>query len=89
MTVYDNTVPAIDCIDFVRLVDDLVDSDPQHWGAIVAKHLEDCPACLVYLQQMLDLKVLLNHVFEGEKLSDEHVAGVIKTINTLKNRQEG
>jgi predicted anti-sigma-YlaC factor YlaD len=88
MTVYDNTVPAIDCVDFVRLVDDLVDSDPQGWGAIVAKHLDECPACLVYLQQMLDLKVVLNHVFEGEKLSDADVSGVLNTINTLRKREE-
>jgi hypothetical protein len=85
MTVYDNTVPAIDCVDFVRLVDDLVDSNPDQWGPIVAKHLEDCPPCLVYLQQMLDLKILLNLVFEGEKLSDEHVAGVVNAINNFKD----
>lgn len=65
MTIHDNAVPAIDCVDFVRLVDDLVDSDPAQWGPIVAKHLDECPPCLVYLQQMVDLKVLLNHVFEG------------------------
>jgi hypothetical protein len=87
MDVKDNTIPAMDCVDFVRLVDDLVDSDPQLWGAVVAKHLEDCPPCLVYLRQMLDLKVLLDHVFEGEKLSDEQTAGVIETINALKKGQ--
>ena len=87
MTVSDNTVPAIDCVDFVRLVDELVDADPKRWGPIVAKHLKECPPCLVYLQQMLDLKILLDHVFEGEKLSDEHVAGVIKTINALQTGQ--
>lgn len=75
MTVHDNTVPAIDCVDFVRLVDDLVDSDPQTWGAVVAKHLDECPPCLVYLQQMRDLKILLNHVYDGQKLTDEHVVG--------------
>ncbi|ORB82728.1 hypothetical protein B1987_01440 [Mycobacterium kansasii] len=84
MTVHDNTVPAIDCVDFVRLVDDLVDSDPRDWGAIVAKHLHDCPPCLVYLQQMLDLKILLDHVFNGEKLSDADVTGVIDAINTFR-----
>jgi hypothetical protein len=89
MTVYDNTIPAIDCVDFVRLVDELVDSDPVQWGPIVAKHLEDCPPCLVYLQQMLDLKVLLNHVFEGEKLSEEHIAGVVNAINNFREGQHG
>jgi hypothetical protein len=87
MAIKDNTVPAMDCVDFVRLVDDLVDSDPQLWGGVVARHLEECPPCLVYLQQMLDLKVLLDHVFDGEKLSDEHVAGVINTINALRKGQ--
>ena len=86
MTVYDNTVPAIDCVEFVRLVDDLVESDPRQWGAIVAKHLEDCPPCLVYLQQMLDLKVLLNHVFDGEQLGDEQIVGVVNSIDNLKGR---
>lgn len=84
MTVYDNSVPAIDCVEFVRLVDDLVESDPREWGAIVAKHLEDCPPCLVYLQQMLDLKVLLNHVFDGEKLTDGQISGVINAITTFR-----
>ncbi|MCV7103086.1 hypothetical protein [Mycobacterium palustre] len=87
MTVYDNTVPAIDCVDFVRLVDELVDSDPQLWGPIVAKHLEECPPCLVYLQQMLDLKILLNHVFRGERLGDSDVAGVISAIDDFKKGQ--
>lgn len=89
MTVHDNIIPAIDCVDFVRIVDDLVDSDPAQWGPIVAKHLEDCPQCLVYLQQLLDLKVLLNHVFEGERLSDEHIAGVIRAINDLTEGNAG
>lgn len=87
MTVYDNTIPAVDCVDFVRLVDDLVDADPEHWGPIVAKHLEECPPCLVYLQQMLDLKVLLHHVFAGDKLSDEQVSGVINSINDFTEGQ--
>ncbi len=47
MTLHDNIVPAIDCVDFVRMVDDLVNTDPAHWGPIAATHLEDCPPCLV------------------------------------------
>jgi hypothetical protein len=89
MTIYDNTIPAMDCVDFVRLVDDLVDADPQQWGAIVEKHLEDCDPCLIYLQQMLDLKVLLNHVFDGDQLSDADIAGVINGINTLRKGEHG
>lgn len=82
-----DTTPAIDCVEFVRMVDELVDSDPQLWGAVVAKHLEDCPPCLVYLQQMLDLKVLLDLAFEEQRLDDEGVAAVLATINTIKNGQ--
>ncbi|OBK43707.1 hypothetical protein [Mycobacterium sp. 1081908.1] len=89
MTLSDNMIPAIDCVDFVRLVDELVDSDPARWGAIVAKHLAECPPCLVYLQQMLDLKILLNHVFEGEKLSAEHITGVTNAISEFKKGQNG
>ncbi len=89
MTVHDHTVPAMDCVDFVRLVDDLVDSNPQHWGAIVEQHLEDCDPCLIYLQQMLDLKVLLNYVFDGDKLSDADIAGVLNGIDTLPKGQHG
>jgi len=69
----------------VRLVDDLVESDPGQWGAIVTKHLEDCPPCLVYLQQMLDLRVLLNHVFDGERLTEGQISGVIASISGFKN----
>lgn len=89
MTVYDNNVPAIDCVEFVRLVDDLVESDPQSWGAVVARHLAECPPCLVYLQQMLDLKVLLNHVFDGEQLGEEQIAGVISAANTFRQGPPG
>jgi hypothetical protein len=85
MTTYDNTVPTIDCVDFVRLVDDLVDADPRQWGPIVARHLDECPPCLVYLHQMLDLKMLLHHVFDGDRLSDEHIAGIIGSINATQD----
>lgn len=85
MTVHDKTVPAIDCVEFVRLVDDLVDSDPRRWGAIVTRHLDECPPCLVYLQQMRDLRILLSHVFDGQRLSDEHIAGIIRGINAFRD----
>jgi predicted anti-sigma-YlaC factor YlaD len=85
MTFHDRTVPAIDCVEFVRLVDDIVDSDPRRWGAIVTRHLAECPPCLVYLQQMLDLRILLSHVFDGQQLSDEHIAGVIHGIAAFRD----
>ena len=87
MTIYDNTVPAIDCVEFVRLVDDLVDADPQQWGAIVARHLQDCPPCLVYLQQMLDLKALLSQVSGGQTLSGGHAAALLERLDELRRSQ--
>jgi predicted anti-sigma-YlaC factor YlaD len=84
MPVDQDTVPAIDCTDFVALVDDLVDSDPRRWAAVVTKHLRDCPPCLIYLQQMRDLKILLRHVFAGERLTDEHIEGVLNTLTELR-----
>lgn len=80
-----NPTPAIDCVEFVRMVDELVESDPSRWGAVVAKHLDDCPPCLVYLQQMLDLKILLELGLGEARHDDMEVAGVIDAINSLKN----
>ena len=37
---------------------------------------------------MLDLKVLLNHVFDGDKLSEDDIAGVVNAITTLRNDHE-
>jgi hypothetical protein len=74
----------MDCTEFVLLVDDLVQSDPREWSAIVRRHLRECPPCLTYLQQMLDLRVLLSHVFDGEKLSGQQVEGVLTAINAVE-----
>jgi hypothetical protein len=79
-----HAVPAIDRAVFILLVDDLVDSDALGWGAVVATHLQDCPACLVYLQRMHDLKIVLSPVFDGEKLSGEHIEAVLNAINTIR-----
>ncbi|ORV99765.1 hypothetical protein [Mycobacterium kyorinense] len=81
---HDHLVPAIDCTDFVLLVEDLLDSEPDRWAAVVTKHLRDCPPCLIYLQQMRDLRILLNHVFDGEKLSDEHIGGVLHALTGFR-----
>lgn len=47
------------------------------------------PPCLVYLQQMLDLKILLSHVFDGERLTEDDVSGVLHAINTLRKGEHG
>ncbi|TNC28052.1 hypothetical protein [Amycolatopsis alkalitolerans] len=76
--------PPLDCADFVLMVDDLVDSDPHQWGAIVRRHLRDCPPCQVYLEQMHDLRVLLGQAYDAEKLSDEHVRSVLTAIHAIR-----
>lgn len=77
----DLQIPDIECTAFVLMVDELVHTDPQQWGPVIDKHLTDCPPCLVYLQQMLDLQTLLGHVHQGQRLSDDEVARVLATIN--------
>lgn len=77
-------VPAIDCTEFVLLVDELVQTDPGHWGAVVRKHLRDCPPCLTYLRQMADLRVLLRCVFNEQKLTDGQAARVLTAITELR-----
>lgn len=78
------TVPAIDCTEFVLLVDELVETDPEEWSAVVRKHLRDCLPCLTYLQQMGDLRVLLRCAFSEEKLTDAQTAGVLAAIGEFR-----
>ncbi|WP_172835126.1 hypothetical protein [Mycobacterium gordonae] len=51
---------------------------------VAARAVQHCPPCLVYLQQMLDLKVLLTLVFDSEKLSEEQISGVMNTISSFR-----
>jgi hypothetical protein len=80
---HDITVPAIDCTEFVLMVDELVQTEPDKWGPIVDKHLADCPPCLVYLQQMLDIQTILRHAQQGQRLADDEVERVLAAITTL------
>jgi hypothetical protein len=77
-----DAVPDIDCAEFVRMVDELVRTDPAAWGPVVDKHLTDCPPCVIYLQQMLDLRTILRHVQMGERLADDEVERVLHAITT-------
>lgn len=76
-------VPAVDCTEFVLLVDELVEADPGEWNAVVRKHLRDCPPCLTYLQQITDLRVLLGCVFTQEEPSEESVARALAAISEI------
>jgi predicted anti-sigma-YlaC factor YlaD len=50
---------AIDCIDFLPLVDDLLEIDNEGWDAQVVRHLEECPPCRIFLEQLQDLRRIL------------------------------
>jgi predicted anti-sigma-YlaC factor YlaD len=50
---------AIDCIDFLPLVDDLLEIDDEGWDAQVVRHLEECPPCRIFLEQLQDLRRML------------------------------
>jgi predicted anti-sigma-YlaC factor YlaD len=49
----------MDCVDFLRRVDELLDVDADMWDARVRRHLVDCPPCRVFLEQLQDLRELL------------------------------
>jgi len=52
-------VSTLDCVEFVTLVDDLIDLQPPSWPSYFEQHLRDCPPCAQFLKQMLDLQLLL------------------------------
>jgi predicted anti-sigma-YlaC factor YlaD len=65
---------AIDCIDFLPLVDDLLDIDDKGWDAQVVRHLEECPPCRIFLEQLQDLRRILRaQDEEALPLSDPRV----------------
>lgn len=76
------TVPDIDCTEFVLMVDDLVATEPHRWGEVVDKHLNDCPPCLIYMQQMLDIQTILRQAQRRERLADGEVERVLNAITS-------
>lgn len=78
-----STIAHMDCTEFVLLVDELVATDPDHWGPVIDKHLADCPPCLIYLQQMLDIQTILAQARDGQRLTDDEVDRVLVAIATL------
>ncbi|MGW3624858.1 hypothetical protein [Streptomyces sp. NPDC000880] len=65
---------AIDCIDFLPLVDDLLEIDDEGWNAQVVRHLEECPPCRIFLEQLQDLRRILRaQVEESLPLSDPRI----------------
>lgn len=63
MTTGDNfdlaEVAAMDCAYFLPLVDDLLDIDDAAWDARVVRHLDECPPCRIFLNQLQDLRRIL------------------------------
>jgi hypothetical protein len=68
-------VPEMDCIDFLSLVNDLLEIDDGEWEAAVVRHLHDCPPCRIFLEQLIDLRRLLRgqHAQSRLSLSDPRI----------------
>lgn len=76
----DSMVPTLHCTEFVLMADELVETSPDQWGPVVDKHLAECPPCLIYLQQILDIQAILRRAQGGQRLSDEEVRRVLDAI---------
>ena len=73
--------PEIDCIDFLPLVDTLLDIDDKHWDATMVRHLHECPPCRVFLEQLIDLRHLLRAT-DGDTVGpdDPRIRALLETI---------
>jgi hypothetical protein len=49
----------IDCVQFLTVVDDLLECSDDIWEESIARHLRDCPPCEIFLEQLQDLRTVL------------------------------
>jgi len=49
----------LSCVRFVEVADALVDLPEARWGESLRRHVEVCPPCRVFLEQLQDLRLLL------------------------------
>jgi len=78
---------AIDCIDFLPLVDDLLEIDDEGWDAQVVRHLEECPPCRIFLEQLQDLRRILRaQDDEALPLSDPRIRTLL--IQACSTRED-
>jgi len=87
MTVYDNTVPpstASTSSDWSTTWSTAIRSSgaPSWLNISTSAPVPGLPATDARSQ------VLLNHVFDGDKLSEDDIAGVVNAITTLRNGHE-
>ncbi|NLU82513.1 hypothetical protein [Rhodococcus sp. HNM0569] len=77
--------PEIDCIDFLRLVDTLLDVDDTQWDATMVRHLRGCPPCRVFLEQLIDLRHLLR-TSDGDTVDpdDPRIAALLAAVTTSR-----
>jgi predicted anti-sigma-YlaC factor YlaD len=89
VTIGDEFAPAdaaaIDCIEFLRRADDLLDVDDEGWDTQIMRHLEECPPCRIFLEQLQDLRRILR-AQDGEALplSDPRIRGILAHARSIR-----
>lgn len=77
-------VPQMDCIDFLPQVDDLLDLEEAEWDLALARHLEECPACEVFVHQLRDLRrILQSERSRGLAVDDPVITSLIERAAAL------
>ncbi|HET6501418.1 MAG TPA: hypothetical protein VFG87_11715 [Amycolatopsis sp.] len=76
---------AIDCVDFLGLVDDLVEVDDERWDAQVTRHLRECPPCRIFLEQLQDLRrILRTRTDETLPLTDPRITSLLTHARSIR-----
>lgn len=70
------------CDEFVHLVDELIQTPREQWGPAIERHIAECPPCLVYIEQMLDLHKILSDFRYSQQLSESDVEEVLLSLST-------
>lgn len=68
------------CDEFVLLVDDLISTPRDQWGEVVDLHLKNCPPCVTYLQQMLDLQEIFRNIRQGHSLPQGDIDDMVDKL---------
>lgn len=51
--------PPPDCRELIEQASLLVEADEDTWNTEVLAHLEECPPCRIFIDQLIDLRTIL------------------------------
>lgn len=63
-TDHSETIPP-DCRALIEQASQLVDADEDTWNAEILAHLDECPPCRVFLDQLIDLRAILHGLHDS------------------------